>query len=45
MYILPLPLGELYTICANNGYGPHRSYKIVLLTLVAPRGGTDLYLS
>ena len=45
MHILPLPLCGLYSICAQNGYGQHRHCKIVLLTLVAPRGITDLYLS
>ena len=45
MHILPLPLSGLYIICAQNGYGKHRPCKIVLLTLVAPRGVTDLYLS
>ena len=45
MHILPLPLCGLYSIRAQNGYGPHRPCKIVLLTLVAPRGVTDLYLS
>ena len=45
MHILPLPLCGLYSICAQNGYGQHRPCKIVLLTLVAPRGVTDLYIS
>ena len=45
MHIVPLPLCGLYSICAQNGYGQHRPCKIVLLTLVAPRGVTDLYLS
>ena len=45
MHILPLPPCGLYSIRAQNGYGQHRSCKIVLLTLVAPRGVTDLYLS
>ena len=46
MHILPLPLCGLYSICAQNGYdGQHRPRKIVLLTLAAPRGVTDLYLS
>ena len=43
-YITPPPCG-LYRICAQNGYGQHRPCKIVLLTLVTPRGVTDLYLS
>ena len=34
-----------YSIRAKNGYGRHRPCKIVLLTLVTPRGVTDLYLS
>ena len=45
MLILPLPLCGLYSIHAQNGYGQYRPCKIVLLTLVAPRGVTDLYLS
>ena len=45
MHILPLPPCGLYISCAQNGYGQHRPCKIVLLTLVAPRGVTDLYLS
>ena len=45
MHILPLPLCGLSSICAQNGYGQHRPCTIVLLTLVAPRGVTDLYLS
>ena len=46
MHILPLPPCGLYSIRAQNGYGQHRPCKIVLLTLVAPRGVTDLvYLS
>ena len=45
MPILPLPPCGLYRIRAQNGYGQHRPGKIVLLTLVAPRGVTDLYLS
>ena len=47
-YLTPPPmllLCGLYSIRAQNGYGPHRPCKIVLLTLVAPRGVTDLYLS
>ena len=44
MHILPLPLCRLYCIRAQKGYGQHRPCKIVLLTLVAPRGVTDLYL-
>ena len=36
--ILPLPLCGLYSIRAQNGYGQHRPCKIVILTLVAPRG-------
>ena len=43
MHILPLPLCGLYSIHAQNGYGHH--CKIFLLTLVAPRRVTDLYLS
>ena len=39
------PLCGLYSICAQNKYGQHRPCKIVLLTLVAPRVVTDLYLS
>ena len=42
MYILPLPPCGLYSIRAQNGYGQHRPYKIILLTLVTPRGVTDL---
>ena len=45
MRILPLPLCGWYSICAQNGYGQYRPCKIVLLTLVSPRGVTDLYLS
>ena len=47
MHILHLPLCGLSSIRAQNGYGQHlvRPCKIVLLTLVAPRGVTDLYLS
>ena len=45
MRILPLPPCGLYSIRAQNGYGQHRPCKIVLLTLVAPRGVTDLHLS
>ena len=45
MHILPLPLCGLYSIRAQNGYEQHRPCKIVLLTLVAPRGVTDLHLS
>ena len=45
MHILPLPLCGLYSVRAQNGYGPHRPCKIVLLTLVAPRGVNGLYLS
>ena len=47
MHILPLPLCGLYSIRAQNGYWQHVvcPCKIVLLTLVAPRGVTDLYLS
>ena len=41
----PLPLSGLYGIRAQNGYGQNRPCKIVLLTLVTPRGVTDLYLS
>ena len=44
MHMLPLPLCGLYSICATNGCGPHRPCTSVLLTLVAPRGVTDLYL-
>ena len=33
------------SIREQNGFGPLRSCKIVLLTLAAPRGVTDLYLS
>ena len=40
---LPVPLRGLYRIRAQNGYGQCRPCKIVLLTLVAPRGVTDLY--
>ena len=42
---LPLPLCGLLSIGAQNGYGPHRPCKMVLLTLVTPRGVADLYLS
>ena len=45
MHILPLPLCGLYSIRAQNGYEQHRPCKIVLLTLVAPRGVTDLFPS
>ena len=45
VHILPLPPCGLYNIRAQNGYGQHRPCKIVLLTLVIPRGVTDLYLS
>ena len=45
MHILPLPLCGLYSIHAQNGYGPYHPCKIVLLTLVAPRGVTDLHIS
>ena len=45
MHILPLPPCGLYSIRAQNGYGQHRPCKIVLLTLVTPRGVTDRYLS
>ena len=46
MHILPLPLCGLYSsIHAQSGYGQHCPCKIVLLTLVASRGFTDLYLS
>ena len=45
MHILPLLLCGLYSIRAQNGYRPHHPCKIVLLTLVAPMGVTDLYLS
>ena len=45
MHILPLPRCGLYSICAQDGCGQHRPCKIVLLTLVAPGGVTDLYLS
>ena len=45
MHIIPLPLCRLRSIRAQNGYGSHRSYKIVMLTLVASRGVTDIYLS
>ena len=45
MYILPLALCGLYCIRAQNGYGQHRPCKIVLFTLVTPRGVPDLYLS
>ena len=44
MHILPLPLWGLYSICARNGYGQRRPCKIVLLTLVAPRGVTETYI-
>ena len=43
-YITPPPCG-LYRICAQNGYGQHRPCKIVLLTLVTPRGVTYQNLS
>ena len=43
MHILPLPLCGLYSICAQIGYGQHHPCKIVLLTLVAHRGVTDLF--
>ena len=36
---------DIYCVRAQNGYGQHRSCKIVLVTLVAPRGVTDLYIS
>ena len=42
MHTLPLPLCGLYSIRVQNGCGQHRPCKIVLLTLVAPRGVTDL---
>ena len=45
MHILPLPPCGSYSIRAQNGYGQHRPCKIVLLTLVAPRGVTDLNIS
>ena len=45
MHALPLPPCGLYSTRAQNGDGQHRPCKIVLLTLVTPRGGTDLYLS
>ena len=45
MHILPLPPCGLYSIRAQNGYGQHHPCKIVLLTLVTPRGVTDVYLS
>ena len=45
LFILPIPLCGLYSIRAQNGYGSHRPCKIVLLTLVGPRGVTDLYLT
>ena len=45
MHISPLPPCGLYSIRAQNGYGQHRPCKIVLLTLITPRGVTDLYLS
>ena len=45
MHILPLPLCGLYSVRAQNGYGLHRPHKMILLTLVAPRGLTDLCLS
>ena len=35
----------LYSIRAQNGYGPHHLCKIAVFTLVAPRGVTDLYLT
>ena len=44
-HVLPLPSCGLYSIRAQNGYGEHRPCKIVPLTLVTPRGVTDLYLS
>ena len=43
-YLTPPSMRVIYSICAQNGYGQHRPCKIVLLTLVAPRGVTDLYL-
>ena len=43
MHILPVYAG--YIVSVRNSYGEHRPSKIVLLTLVAPRGVTDLYLS
>ena len=45
MHILPLPPYGLYSTRAQNGYGQHRPCTIVLLTLVALRGVTDLYIS
>ena len=45
MHILPLPPCGSYSIRAQNGYGQHCPCKIVLLTLVAPRRVTDLYVS
>ena len=45
MHILPLHPCGLYSIRAQHSYGQHRPCKIVLSTLVAPRGVTDLYLS
>ena len=44
MHTLPLPLCGLYSIHAQNGYGQHRTCEVVLLTLVAHRGVTNLYL-
>ena len=44
-YQTPLYLWGLYSIRAQNGYGQRRPCKIVLLTLVASRGVTDLCLS
>ena len=45
MHILPLSPCGLYSIRAQNGYGQHRPWKVVLLTLVTPRGVTELYIS
>ena len=44
MHILPFSPCGLYSIRAQNGCGQHRPCKIVLLTLVTPKGVTDLYL-
>ena len=41
IHSLPLLLCGLYSIRAQNGYGQHRSCKIVLLTPVTPRGVND----
>ena len=49
VFLVRIPSGQFsmrviyYSISAQNGYGPSRPYKIALLTLVVPRGVTDLF--